>query len=1114
MSQFCFGCAGWLRVFLQRRGLDAPDQRSLYEYHCSYEEYLELRQLLKKLGSFDATLSDLGASACLVIYCSEWYRREYQRHHGWSWYPVWQTLGYRLSPADLSKSIPAGLERYWKRPIHLYDSDRRDFLGTLFSEGGLPFQALREGGSRFQMLFDRVLKNYEEGHLIGYSTAQLIKTHLEKLNVPKVFFSLNSVELMAHMADRLVSLVRDYDLAQVQEPVARLNAMSPQWRELFPLPLDNETGTELLNGLLKTATVETRRRRKSFGGWSCHHIWHDTNPDELKVHISMPPEVVFHLSSQPSTTRFELAIFEEDTVLAGLGPGYAQIDQGVARIRLRLREVIAVRRDCSVPLSLVAMAGGLILGSLPIEGSAVGLGEVPVGFEWNEDRWKLCGQASFSTPSEEVLVVLPVDGGLQTIDGSSEAQLIGEPTIRALPVLKVRGKGEFRVTTQDESTFYRLRTGHVLGARLGVTLTGTELGWSTRPTNTFTGLPRVQWAGAASELTAQGGELLVGGCPAGAGVLQESFGAQYVSVRNRSGDILLRQKVGVLPADFRVELKGGDSPKHGCVLIFTKHRCIFQVAQEALGVRQFKKDNHIELQLSADGLPPTRLRLLVTPNLGADPIELDLPFPGSGCVAVNKDSTPLPRDICIDDLLGARLYLYPRPGVATTFNLNLGLLGGAARNAHHRWSYSVSGRPVEVRLFNIQDQILDLLSLKAGIDQVVDLRVSAQGYETIFRIRKYASELFYDAGRQVLGLHTYLRSAVCEFEPALMLLHEPMRSTIDLLPRTSEGIATGEFEVPTRVEKDGPWLIVPKAGSPASFRPLFIPGGWERPCDDGLTQTLQKAVLAFDLVSTVNSFTPVLDAMATNPMHSGWQFLRSLYDSYGYLPLATFEVWKSLVAHPKALVMALFKFEADPEFLVRLEGEFPVLWELLPIEDVRNSVSCFRDFMLGKGVSEEALQGILGRMMGRISDIFTSYGEDVQRYLAGRPLGPDVHLPQEAINFAVQRWYMELIRGRSEAQWPEYGGRGLQAWHARQHGSVICFDVEMGYRYSVVYFPVFAAAVANGQAKLSDVFDDVSEAVFFLRQVRDFDKSWFNVIYQQSLLRNAMNKDKAMPDNE
>ena len=62
--------------------------------------------------------------------------------------------------------------------------------------------------------------------------------------------------------------------------------------------------------------------------------------------------------------------------------------------------------------------------------------------------------------------------------------------------------------------------------------------------------------------------------------------------------------------------------------------------------------------------------------------------------------------------------------------------------------------------------------------------------------------------------------------------------------------------------------------------------------------------------------------MANDPAHSGWQFMRSLYDQFGYLPLATFEVWRALVQHPQALAMSLFKFEMSAEYLSRIENEF------------------------------------------------------------------------------------------------------------------------------------------------------------------------------------------------
>ncbi|KDY53273.1 hypothetical protein AB91_1990 [Escherichia coli 2-460-02_S3_C1] len=42
------------------------------------------------------------------------------------------------------------MDDYWLRPIRFYESERRNFLGTLFSEGGLPFRLLKESDSRFR----------------------------------------------------------------------------------------------------------------------------------------------------------------------------------------------------------------------------------------------------------------------------------------------------------------------------------------------------------------------------------------------------------------------------------------------------------------------------------------------------------------------------------------------------------------------------------------------------------------------------------------------------------------------------------------------------------------------------------------------------------------------------------------------------------------------------------------------------------------------------------------------------------------------------------------------------------------------------------------------------
>ena len=106
----------------------------------------------------------------------------------------------------------------------------------------------------------------------------------------------------------------------------------------------------------------------------------------------------------------------------------------------------------------------------------------------------------------------------------------------------------------------------------------------------------------------------------------------------------------------------------------------------------------------------------------------------------------------------------------------------------------------------------------------------------------------------------------------------------------------------------------------------------------------------------------------------------------------------------------------------------------------------------------------------------------------------------------IQEWYQDLLREHSESHWPEYGGAQLCHWIMSQKDSVIDISPDTEYRYSVVWLPVFAAAVASGKTTFESVFGHEPGTLFFLRQVRDFDSRWFNSIFQYSLLRNVAEK--------
>jgi len=1100
-----FKCSAWLAKFLKSRGISIPDYRALYEYHCNQEEYLELKHLLSSLGSFNAVINDKGSCACLVFFCSEWYRREYQDKNGWSWESIWETLGYELAAIELSKVIPRGLEGYWKRPIHLYESERRNFLGSLFSEGGLPFQVLKEDGSRFHMLFERILKQNEQWQLMGYNTSQLVEKLLKTANLPQAFSSPTSIDLIARMADQLLMLVRNYDLERAAEPVIYLNSQNPKWRELFPIPLDNETGTDLLNGLLKTATSERKKYRNESKSWACVHFWHQTQPDKLKVKISLPAEVHFTLSKIPSTTRFELVLIEAGQQIASLGPGYAVISEGIARIMLRQHEIMAQRRDASSALYLVALVGGEEIGSRLIQSSTIALGEVPIGFEYKNERWEFVGQASFRTASEELLLVLPQDvGQIEKLEG--EALISSSIDFFSYRTKKVQGKAVLLVHGEET---YSISTGSAARGSIGVELDGNKLPWETKPSLTFAGLPKLQWLAETDELYRQGSRLYIGGKLPGHGVVQETLGTQYAAVRNQRGETLLRRKVGLLPSDFKIELRSGENPKQGSLLIYSQQPCLFQIEDDSVEMKQTKMEGYTELRVSTKGIPPANLPLAITPNLMADPITLLLPFPSSGCLAFDAKERPLKRDICVDELLGTRLYLFGRNGIPTKFEIEISLKGGSAKNVYYKWLYTVAEKPLEISVFGMREQIINLLSLQADIDQVVELRVFSNGQNDIYRIRRYATSLEYKPDVHRLTAIDYQEQKGELPVPVMMLLSDPMRRSKQLPPMDSEGVPTGEFYLPSLVGKSGPWLVVPEQDSAVSFRPMFLAGGWEPNAQSSEIQSLQKAVLMFDPTSEESSFTTVLDSMAKNPMHSGWEFLRALYENYGYLPLTTFEAWKALMRHIPALSMALFKFEMDPIFLGRIEAEFPILWEFIQIKDIHLAAQRFKAFLIVKKIPEETADVWVGKMLTKLTDAFPTYGKNIQNYLLGKEAGADSRIPLDIFrDIIVHDWYQELIRDKSDAIWPEYESYKLKSWALAQTNSVISFIPEMDYRNTVVFLPTFAAAVASGNALFTDVFEDSSETVFFLRQARDFDSKWFNSIYQYCLLNAVMNKKR------
>jgi hypothetical protein len=1099
-AQSTFAIHGWLSRLLNRRDLNSPDQRPLFEYQLTADEYSELLHQLRQLaGSGDAS-GDIANCAAFCLFCAEWYRREYRVVDGWSWDALWKRLGHEYSAQELARIVPKGLEQYWQRPIRFYESERRNFLGSLFSEGGLPFQVLTEPGSRFQSLFTRVLKQYGASQLLAGSLDPVVKNQIEQLKLPQVFREQTSVELIVRMTDQLARLVGLYQLEQAPQPVDILDSSYPRWRESFPIPLDDETGRGFLNGLLTTASKEARNISLTGMQLSCVHYLQSSS-GSIETEINLPTELTFAVDKEPVSNRFDLSIYEGRNMLASMGPGYGTVTPSLIEVRIRQQKLICRRRDPSKSLFVVASIGGQAICSTEIPASVLDLGIVPVGFDTTGDsmRWRCVGQSSFTTRAHELTLLAP-----QSCLVSSDDCSVFRESNSVLETIMWRVSGSGRVTCEHEDVF-SIRLGGALAYHSAIELKGKLFNYPTRPSSTYIGVPRIS-LGLDANPDAERLRIFVNGLPADTCHVNERLGSQWLTAKSTTGETWLRRKVGILPADFSIELKPGESPNHGYVRFCTGVSCFVEFISEHVIAKRLNDSDVIAYELkSLLDTPPSHVTVRIHPNLESGPIEVQLPFPSVGVVALDSNEQSLNKTLAVDELLGTRLYLFARPDRSVPYRIELRLPSRNDSRACYKWHYRADPeRPVEVSLYDMRLDIESLLSLEEGIDQKVLLSISGDGREVEYNIQRYAVTLQWDRNRNVLHSTALVSGEEKAIRPVLMLLSEPERKAVDISPRRSEGVTTGEFDIPDAVEKNGPWLILPHRDSPISFRPLFLAGGHLKPEPGEDIRSLQRAVLAFDHKSLVSAFTPVLQQMALNPGHSGWQFLKSLYDQYGYLSLATFEVWKALVNHPDTLAMSLYKFGFEPEYSRRLERDFPFVWEAFSPLILKTVSARYWDWMVDQGMPTDIVNTHLKPDFNlKLQSCMTIMGDDALRWIEDGSLPQEIQLPDALMHHMIfTGWYQGLLRNHSgDDSWPHDFGKRLKRWAKTQTIELLGFEPEQGFRNAVVYLPVYLAAVAAGKERLETLFPESAEAAFHIRQIRDFDIDWFKSVYQYALLK-------------
>ncbi|WP_267894373.1 STY4851/ECs_5259 family protein [Pseudoalteromonas sp. T1lg22] len=566
------------------------------------------------------------------------------------------------------------------------------------------------------------------------------------------------------------------------------------------------------------------------------------------------------------------------------------------------------------------------------------------------------------------------------------------------------------------------------------------------------------------------------------------FGRQVLRIKDGQ-KTLYRRKLAILPKEFELGLHAGKKSNLGCLTIHSDKPFVYSISKEIKN-KAVLINGGKRIELEADGAPPPYFDMHIQANLLSEPITLKLPFPSKGALLFDGAGRELPYLISVDSLLGARINLFKEAHKPSSlFEIELKAPTSAPGNTSYIFQYKVDKFVEEVNLFDLREKIKSLLATaqSSELDEVVRMVISGDGVQTKqYTIGRYA--LYGSKENNLLSFEADKQVDFSGLKVELLNLANPEQNCEALTQRSSGEVHIGKFELPLVVKT--PHLAIPSQNSTYQFRPVFIPASHsiDAPL---LIKSLGKAAELYHPVHNKSAFDAVLDQMTNDFEHSGWDYFDCLLDKYAHLPAPTFEAFKALVKHPKCLTLLPFVTKLNTEQVMQtIQTEFNIVWELLPIGQWKSALNKYENYLAELGIPQILVDKYKSEKSSSICsflglpEFFTLKSSSKNMY-----------------SFLIDIMRDELLRDNSDLgiRWPQHYQLPLQELVNHNYPHLVRFKVPNKFQAAVIYFPIAAAVVAATDTTWEEVLSTDSVNYFLLRQLMEFDRNWFDSIYQCAL---------------
>ena len=1115
------------KQILDARGLHAPDDRPLYAYRITAEEFFTLEALLKdSLAHFSKRLHTLhpdlsvielaaqnfiGFPALFVLYGAEWWRRRYDGS-GFVWEPILHDLGMEASgwaPSRRSACVKNGLKEWG---LSLRDSVGLRYLGTMALQGGLPMRLLSDAKGALGRLLRCVLKEAVKAQVTSVEVQSWVSSLGHYL--PRTYRQNEIYVLLADVITTILSLKTQAGLTQSEGAIDQLDRRIPGWRDRFPLSVEDADAQGLIDQLVKDATSEKKQRHSRLF-WVERFVESD-GEGSWHLRSSLPLSDV--ISSDALAQTFDLQVNELPqflylTLRAADGELVASLrklaGQGNYRVERNPWRFFAKQAAAEHVVHLATTDGREWATTVP-RGEALD-GDLPWIFDAREDPPKLLRQGGGAVATNQVLVALPQGWTTVTADSKDDSSEGAMPPF------------ERRIFRRCENAHFsngelscHIRIGHADAREESYEWRGKRL-WqlAVSPAMAFLGQPGLYSIDEDGGMHIAPGDANWHPLGAKSHSLVTPLGPTEMW-HSTKGEVNGRVRMLVLPPAAQMRLEPSDATS-GCIRLVEWGAINLRIDHPNITHTQQRIGNDLVASLQVldqQSIPEWLIAEVHWPH-APHPARVRLPFPVKGARIFNREGELTPGTLrATSQLIGVRLLLYGgNPTAPPHMRLKLRLAGKP--NMVDRVITSPEGSlHAEVRLQDYATEIAHLLANDDQPDAHVEVfaQIGGESYLCL-RVAHYACRLDRSDECVFLGSDTndsITSQASGRFPVAAIRLDSPDDEPFSLTFIQSEESPKGAWDFSPKEREPGAWLIYPPAGSSSSlvFRPTLWMVDGENTDSDGLA----KAVGISDPKQREEALDEWVCLLSEDFLEPGWEYVNLIVEQLGHLPLVTLDLWRAFAHSDKAMAALALRYSLFPyAFPDRFAAELPFAWEAVSFDAWTQAISnlhkqCelrFKD--AAKVVFESHLTTRLSEITSRRPNLRWAIALACAAIQGEHPqeLSFFQNIDGDQINSFLYGGddspWQHLLRGHIEDQWPEDFQSCIARARSNRNISHFLCPEPQGYRDSIVNLPLFLAAQAaigaNGEWFNNPMFINA------LRKHIDFDPDWFEAAYNWSIGR-------------